>query len=115
MAKHEPSLTLMFQALADPTRRAILAQLGQGALAVSALAHPTGYSMPTILRHLGVLEDAGLIQSEKSGRVRLCRVCPAAFAPVAAWLDARRADWEAQTDRLEAYAQSLTKGRTHDL
>lgn len=107
MAKHDPSLDLIFQALSDPTRRAMLAQLGQGAQAVSALAKPTGMALPTVLRHLSVLEGAGLIATEKSGRARICRVEPAALAPAADWLAAQRAQWEGRLDRLEAYVQTL--------
>lgn len=65
MAKHDPDLDLIFQALSDPTRRAMLARLGQGVAAVSALAQPTGLALPTVMRHLSVLEAAGLIVTER--------------------------------------------------
>ena len=107
MAKHDPDLSLIFQALSDPTRRAMLAQLGQGAVPVSDLARPTGLALPTILRHLGVLEAAALITTEKSGRTRLCRARPETLAATADWLAEQRAEWEARTDRLEAYVTTL--------
>ena len=107
MAKHDPDLSLIFQALSDPTRRAMLAQLGQGAVPVSDLARPTGLALPTILRHLGVLEAAALITTEKSGRTRLCRARPETLAATADWLAEQRSEWEARTDRLEAYVTTL--------
>ena len=110
MAKHDPDLSLIFQALSDPTRRAMLARLGQGAVPVSDLARPTGLALPTILRHLGVLETAALITTEKTGRTRLCRANPQTLAATADWLEVQRANWESQTDRLEDYLSSLQKG-----
>jgi DNA-binding transcriptional ArsR family regulator len=114
MAKYDPDLDLIFQALSDPTRRAMLARLGQGAVAVSALAQPTGLALPTVMRHLSVLEAAGLIVTEKAGRVRMCRVEPATLAPAADWLAAQRAQWNGRLDRLEAYVQTLTEKETHE-
>lgn len=109
MAKHDPDLDLIFQALSDPTRRAMLAQLGQGAVPVSELARPTGLALPTVMRHLGVLEGAGLIASEKTGRTRMCRARPETLTATVEWLAAQRADWEARTDRLQAYVATLLK------
>jgi DNA-binding transcriptional ArsR family regulator len=110
MAKHDPDLSLIFQALSDPTRRAMLAQLGQGAVPVSDLARPTGMALPTILRHLAVLESAALITTQKTGRTRMCHACPETLAATADWLADQRALWEARTDRLEDYLKSLQKG-----
>lgn len=107
MAKHDPDLDLIFQALSDPTRRAMLARLGQEPVAVSTLAAPTGLALPTVLRHLGVLEAAGLIASEKQGRVRQCRLRPETLDHAAGWLSAQRAIWEGRADRLEAYVLRL--------
>ena len=112
MAKHDPNLSLIFSALSDPTRRAMLAQLGQGAAPVSDLARPTGLALPTILRHLAVLESAALITTEKTGRTRLCRACPQTLAATEDWLATQRALWESQTDRLEDYLATLQKGPT---
>ncbi len=114
MAKHDPDLDLIFQALSDPTRRAMLARLGQGVAAVSALAQPTGLALPTVMRHLSVLEAAGLIVTEKAGRARMCRAEPAALAPAADWLAAQKAQWNGRLDRLEAYVQTLTEKETHE-
>jgi len=107
MAKHDADLSLIFQALSDPTRRAILARLGKGAVPVSDLARPTGLALPTVMRHLGVLQDAGLIETEKQGRVRTCRIQPQSLGLAADWLAEQRAVWEARADRLEAYVQQL--------
>lgn len=112
MAKHDPELDLIFQALSDPTRRAMLARLGQGVAAVSALAQPTGLALPTVMRHLSVLEAAGLIVTEKAGRARMCRAEPGALAPVADWLAAQRAHWDGGLDRLEIYVQTLIEKET---
>lgn len=107
MAKHDPDLSLIFQALSDPTRRMILARLGQGAAPVSDLARPTGLALPTIMRHLSVLEHAALIGSEKTGRTRICFARPETLAATADWLDVQRALWEARTDRLENLLATL--------
>jgi len=109
MAKHDPDLSLIFQALSDPTRRAMLAQLGQGAVPVSDLARPTGLALPTVMRHLSVLEDAALIKTEKTGRTRMCSARPETLAATADWLADQRAQWEARTDRLQAYVATLIK------
>lgn len=115
MAKFDPDLNLIFQALSDPTRRAMLARLGKGAVPVSELARPTGLALPTVMRHLGVLQDAGLIETEKTGRTRLCRGRPEALAATADWLAEQRAIWEGRADRLEAYVMTLIeKGNDHE-
>lgn len=107
MAKHDPDLSLIFQALSDPTRRAMLARLGQGAVPVSELARPTGLALPTVMRHLAVLEEAALISTAKTGRTRMCYVRPETLAATTDWLEAQRQQWEARTDRLEAYVATL--------
>lgn len=114
MAKHDPDLDLIFQALSDPTRRAMLARLGQGAVPVTELARPTGMTLPTIMRHLAVLELADLIATEKTGRTRMCRAVPETMALTERWMADQRAVWEARTDRLEAFLQTLpdTDGET---
>lgn len=114
MAKYDPNLTAIFHALADPTRRGFLEQLGAQVLPVGALARPTGLALPTVMRHLAVLEDAGLIRTEKTGRTRMCRAEPQALAATADWLAAQRAVWESRTDRLEAYVATLMKGQSDD-
>lgn len=111
MAKHDPDLSRLFQALADPTRRLILSRLAEGPAPVTALAHPTGLRLPTVMRHLGVLEEAGLIATSKDGRVRTCAMVPEALVPMRAWLDEQRAIWEARLDRLDDYVMTLMKER----
>ncbi len=111
MAKHDPDLSLLFHALSDPTRRAILTRLAQGPAAVTELAAPTGLRLPTVMRHLSVLEAAGLIATTKDGRVRSCAIVPGALAPVRSWLDAQRAIWESRLDRLDDYVTKLMKER----
>lgn len=110
MAKHDPDLSLIFQALSDPTRRAMLARLGKGAVPVSELARPTGMALPTILRHLSVLEAAELIATEKTGRTRMCRARPDTLIATADWLTEQRELWEARTDRLEDLLMTLKDG-----
>ncbi len=109
MAKQDPDLSPLFHALADPTRRAILTRLAQGPAPVTDLARPTGLSLPTVMRHLAVLEDAGLIATAKDGRVRTCAIVPAALDPVRTWLDDQRALWEARLARLDAFVTSMMK------
>lgn len=111
MAKHDPDLSLLFHALSDPTRRAILERLARGPAPVTELAGPTGLKLPTILRHLAVLEEAGLITSAKDGRVRSCAFVPQALAPMQDWLEGQRALWEARLDRLDDYVTRLMKER----
>jgi DNA-binding transcriptional ArsR family regulator len=110
MAKHDPDLSLLFHALSDPTRRAMLSRLAKGPAGASELAGPTGLRLPTIMRHLSVLEEAGLIASSKDGRVRSCEIVPEALTPIRGWLDEQRATWEARLDRLETYIETLQKG-----
>lgn len=109
MAKHDPELSLIFHALADPTRRSILTRLAEGPARVTDLAEPTGLRLPTVMRHVQVLEEAGLIATSKDGRVRTCAIVPAALEPVRNWLDEQRARWESRLDRLEAFAMKAMK------
>lgn len=109
MAKYDADLSLIFHALSDPTRRGMLAQIGRGAVAVSELAQPTGLALPTVMRHLAVLEQATLITSEKTGRTRYCRVVPETLEATMGWLSEQRAIWEARTDRLEDYVAQLMR------
>jgi DNA-binding transcriptional ArsR family regulator len=111
MAKHEADLSLLFHALSDPTRRAMLSRLAAGPAAVSELAGPTGLRLPTILRHLSVLEEAGLIATTKDGRVRSCAFVPQALDPMRGWMDAQRAIWDGRLDRLDDYVMKLLEAR----
>ncbi len=107
MANHDTKLSLIFQALSDPTRRAMLAHLSQGAVPVSELARPTGLALPTVMRHLQVLEDAALISTEKTGRTRMCSARPETLSATMDWMSEQRAIWVARTDRLEAMLKTL--------
>ena len=89
-----------FQALADPTRRAIVVRLTQGPASVSELAAPLRMSLPAVVQHLDVLQRSGLVRSEKVGRVRTCRLEPAPMLTVQAWIGSRRATWERRLDGL---------------
>jgi DNA-binding transcriptional ArsR family regulator len=92
-------------ALADPTRRAIVERLSRGEATVSELASPFEMSLPAVLKHLGVLEGAGLMRSRKVGRVRTCRLEPAALDPVTAWVGERREIWKRRLDALERHLE----------
>src|SRR3954464_2563772 len=96
-------LDLVFHALADPTRRGIVERLSRGPASVSELAKPFSMSLPAIVQHLAVLEASGLVRSEKVGRVRTCRIEPAALQTAEQWIADRRATWESRFDRLAEY------------
>ena len=100
-------LSLVFSALADPTRRAILARLSEGEAPVKDLAEPFALSGPAITKHLKVLERAGLISRSRAGQQRPCRLEPRALEPAADFLEPFRAMWEERLDRLGEYLKSL--------
>ncbi len=102
-----PELSTVFAALADPTRRAILARLSEGEAPVKDLATPFDLSGPAITKHLNVLERAGLITRGRDGQRRPCRLEPQALAPATDWIEQLRSAWEARLDRLDAYLKSL--------
>ncbi|MCP5201505.1 MAG: helix-turn-helix transcriptional regulator [Gammaproteobacteria bacterium] len=108
MVNYSPqSLDRTFGALADPTRRALLARLGAGEeISVSELSAPFPLSLPAVLKHLKVLENAGLLSRRKRGRVVLCRLCPEPLADAQTWLAAQREFW---TTRLDALATVLAE------
>lgn len=112
MTKHQPELSLLFHALADPTRRSMLTRLAERPARVTDLSGPTGLRLPTVMRHLSVLEEAGLIATSKDGRVRTCAIVPEALDPVRTWLNEQRAIWEGRLDRLETLAIKAMKERT---
>ena len=111
MAKHHADLSRVFHALADPTRRAILARLAEGPGRVTDLAGPTGLRLPTVMRHLAVLEEAGLIVTPKDGRVRTCSIVLDALEPARAWIERQRDVWDARLDRLDALVMNIMKER----
>jgi DNA-binding transcriptional ArsR family regulator len=103
MLNHSTALDLAFGALSDPARRAMLQRLTRGPTAVMELARPLAMSLPAVLQHLAVLEDSGLVRSQKRGRVRICRINPDTLAVAEHWINARRAEWSARLDRLGQY------------
>ncbi|MEO4043310.1 metalloregulator ArsR/SmtB family transcription factor [Hoeflea sp. CAU 1731] len=109
MAKHDPNLSLLFHALADPTRRSLLTRLAAGPAPVSDLAEPTGLRLPTVMRHLSVMEEAGLISTSKDGRIRTCAIVPQALDPARSWLEEQRAIWESRLDRFDAFVMRVMK------
>jgi DNA-binding transcriptional ArsR family regulator len=100
MINQSETLDLLFQALADPTRRGIVDRLTRGPASVSDLAQPLTMSMPAVLQHLRVLQDSGLVRSSKTGRVRTCEIEPAALSTAERWIADRRSGWEGRLDRL---------------
>lgn len=106
MLNQIPDLNRLFNALADPARRAMVERLSRGPAPVSELARPLPMSLPAAMQHLGVLEEAGLVRSEKVGRVRMCTIEPGALSLAEQWIDARRLEWEHRLDRLGDYLAS---------
>ena len=103
MLNYQANLDLAFQALADPARRAMMERLTRGPASVSELAKPLPMSLPAVLLHLKVLEESGLVKSEKVGRVRTCRIEPQSLSLAERWISERRQMWERSLDRLGAY------------
>ncbi|WEJ57312.1 metalloregulator ArsR/SmtB family transcription factor [Devosia sp. FJ2-5-3] len=103
MPYHSTPLDLAFHALSDPTRRAVVSRLAEGEAPVSVLAEPFDMALPSFVQHLKVLEECGLIASEKRGRSRWCRLVQPRFEEAADWMDAERRSWRKRLDRLEAY------------
>jgi DNA-binding transcriptional ArsR family regulator len=94
---------LLFAALADPSRRAMVDRLTRGPATVSELARPLPMSLPAVVQHLHVLEASGLVRSEKLGRVRTCRIEPTGLQAAEDWVTERRRSWERRLDRLGEY------------
>src|SRR3981189_2632272 len=101
------SLDLVFGALADPTRRAVLERLGEGEASIGELAQPFDMALPSLMKHVRVLEAVGPGESQKSGRVRTCRLKPAAMTDAERWLAEQRGAWEAPLHRREAYGKLI--------
>ncbi len=104
-------LSLTLSALADPTRRAILARLSQGGATVNEIAAPFDISLPAISRHLKVLEGAGLISRGREAQWRPCRLEAGPLKAVDAWIGKYRTFWEGSFDRMDAYLHQITKPR----
>lgn len=113
--KHaQDPLSATLSALADPTRRAILARLAQGAATVNELAEPFDISLPSVSRHLKVLEGAGLISRGREAQWRPCRLEAAPLREVDGWLGRYRRFWEGSFDRMDAYLDELTRAEPGD-
>ncbi|WP_088342799.1 MULTISPECIES: metalloregulator ArsR/SmtB family transcription factor [Rhodomicrobium] len=111
MEQYQDRLDGLFQALADPTRRAVIGRLGEGPASISELARPFGISLPSFMKHIHSLEESGWIRTRKQGRVRTCALEEAPLAAVQSWLSAQRALWEGRTNRLEQFVTA--QGQEH--
>ena len=103
MAQHVSTLDGVFQAVADPTRRAVLGRLGSGPASIGELAAPFDMALPSFMKHIRYLENTGMIRTKKTGRVRTCTLERASFEAIDGWLAEQRAIWEQRTDRLESF------------
>jgi DNA-binding transcriptional ArsR family regulator len=110
MEQYPERLNGVFQALADPTRRAVLGRLSKGPASISDLAKPFDMALPSFMKHIHSLEESGWIRTRKEGRVRTCTIEKKAFTAADAWLSKQRSLWEARFDRLDA----LLEGREDD-
>jgi len=111
MTNRHARLDRVFQALADPTRRAVLLRLSGGTAPVSELAKPFAMALPSFLQHLKVLEGCGLVRSRKIGRVRTCRVSPRPLQAAERWMAEQRALWEHRLDQLDRYVLEMKPGK----
>lgn len=109
MEQQGAHLNDIFQALADPTRRAVLGRLRNGPASVGELAQPFDMALPSFMQHIRVLENSGWIRTRKEGRVRICTIEEEPIAAIEAWLAEQRDIWEARTDRLEAFVTATAK------
>jgi DNA-binding transcriptional ArsR family regulator len=107
MPNQSPQLSRVFQALADPTRRAVLERLGAGPAAMSELAQPFDMALPSFAQHLSVLERCGLVHSRKVGRVRTYRLAPRPLKEAETWIAKQRALWERRLDQLDHYLERM--------
>ena len=107
MPNQSLQLSRVFQALADPTRRAVLERLGRGPLGMSDLHRPFTMALPSFSQHLDVLESCGLVRSRKIGRVRTYRLVPKPLEQIDHWMTRQRSIWERRLDRLDSYLATL--------
>src|SRR3954467_3179069 len=98
MRRKKPDIDRIFHALGDPSRRAIVERLSEGPISVSRLAEPLNITLAAVIQHLQVLEESGLVQTEKVGRVRTCRIEPSGLSVAAQWIGERRSMWERGLD-----------------
>lgn len=107
MDQYRDELSGIFQALGDPTRRAVLGRLSRGPASVSDLARPFDMALPSFMKHIRFLEGTGLIRTSKQGRIRTCALDQKRFAAAERWLAGQRSIWEGHADRLEQYVAAL--------
>jgi DNA-binding transcriptional ArsR family regulator len=105
------SLDRTFSALSDPNRRDILGRLAEGPATVSELAQPLGMSLPGVMKHVRILEDAELVTTEKRGRIRECRLGPAQLDDATQWIEMYRRRWERRLDKLERYVEAREEAK----
>jgi DNA-binding transcriptional ArsR family regulator len=109
MAKYETELSRSFSALADPTRRAIVGRLCDGPKSISELSEPFEMALSSLLKHIRILEEGGLVSSEKVGRVRTCRIEPHALRATELWIRQHISAWEERLDRMEAHIERMKR------
>jgi len=109
MPNQSAQLSRVFQALADPTRRAVLERLSSGPAPMTELAQPFDMALPSFSQHLDVLENCGLVKSRKSGRVRTYKLAPQRMKTAENWLTKQRTMWERRLDQLDDYLKTLKK------
>jgi DNA-binding transcriptional ArsR family regulator len=113
MENYSPALSGVFHALADPTRRMVIARLGRGSATITELAEPFDLGLPSFLKHIKVLESSGLIASEKTGRVRTCKLQRENLTAAEKWFDDQRAAWESRYENLDDLLTTL-KGKNNE-
>ncbi len=109
MPNRSEALDVVFRALADPTRRAVIERLARGPASTTELARPFGMALPSFSQHLDRLEECGIVVSAKSGRVRTYKLAPKRLNGATRWLDAQRAHWETRLDQLDAVLIDMKK------
>ena len=112
MAHYSEQLNGTFQALADPTRRAVLTRLGEGPASVGTLSEPFDMALPSFMKHIRLLEKSGWIRTRKQGRVRTCEIEKERFDEVDTWLSSQREIWEGRADRLEQFVTTQDKEKS---
>ncbi|MBP2309428.1 metalloregulator ArsR/SmtB family transcription factor [Azospirillum melinis] len=110
----DAALDLTFRALADPTRRAVVQALGHGPATVGDLAKPFDMALPSFLQHLKMLEESGLVETRKVGRVRTCTLKPEALAAAESWLEEQRSLWTKRFDQLDSLVLDLKQKEEED-
>lgn len=107
MTNYSPVLDQVFKALANPTRREVVDMLGRGPASMTELAAPFEMALPSFLQHLQVMEDAGMVSSQKNGRVRVFQLEAPALLTAEHWMDSHRRQWETRLDQLDSFLLTL--------